>query len=582
MINVDGLSPHELGVALLAARDEDFGDTWSRLGPERQGAIPEGLRRACYDRYRKLRPDIDASVERLRRAQEARRGSQHQQDGNEGAAGDPAGAAWPEPHPIPEALPPVISFDYALLPDTLRPWIEDIAERVQCPPDFPAVGAMIALAAVVGRKIGIRPKRRDDWLEVPNLWGVLIGRPGVMKSPALHEVLKPLQLLDAKALAAFEDEYRSWQGKCELAKLKCEAAKSNALRALKAGKPVLDDAFGAEFANDEPHCRRYVVNDCSVEALGEILRHNPNGTLAFRDELIGLLKSLDKEGNEGARGFFLSAWSGKDGYTFDRIGRGLDMRIDACCLSLLGSIQPTIIGGYLRQAVAGAGADGLLSRFQLLVWPDIAGDWIDVDRWPDTGAKKAAYDTFGRLDALDPAEIGATFEDGVIPYLRFDEAAQEQFSEWRTAFEPRIRGGNEHAAFEAHLAKYRKLVPALALLIHLADNGTGAIGETALLKALAWAEYLESHARRAYASVTQAESESARALLNHIRRGDVPDPFSRRDVYLKHWAYLSTPEDTTQAVKLLCDLDWLREERHHETGGAPKTLYRINPRAKRA
>lgn len=78
---------------------------------------------------------------------------------------------WPDPMPLPDTLPPVSAFDFDLLPSTLRPWIQDIAERVQCPPDFPAVGVMISLAAVVGRKIGIRPKRQDDWLEVPNLWG---------------------------------------------------------------------------------------------------------------------------------------------------------------------------------------------------------------------------------------------------------------------------------------------------------------------------------------------------------------------------------------------------------------------------
>ena len=187
--------------------------------------------------------------------------------------------------------------------------------------------------------------------------------------------------------------------------------------------------------------------------------------------------------------------------------------------------------------------------------------------------------TFDRLDTFDPLAVGAIAEEGGIPYLRFDHAAQELFTEWRTDFEPRIRGGNDHAAFEAHLAKYRKLVPALALLIHLADDGNGAVGETALLKALAWAEYLESHARRAYASVMQAESECARALLNRIRKGDVPDPFVPRDVYLKHWAYLSTPEETYHAVRLLTDLDWLQEERL-ETGGRPKLQYWINPKAK--
>ena len=494
------------------------------------------------------------------------------------AGSAPALDSWPDPLPLPDSLPPVTAFDFDLLPDTLRPWIEDIAERVQCPPDFPAVGAMISLAAVVGRKIGIRPKRQDDWLELPNLWGAIVGRPGVMKSPALRESMRPLGRLEAKAREGYEEAIAAWRRAQELHKLKREAERANVVKAFKGGKPVAANALAEDFAEDEPQARRYVVNDCSLEALGVILQGNPNGTLAYRDELIGLLKSLDKEGNEGTRGFFLSAWSGTDAYTFDRIGRGLNLRIEACCLSLLGSIQPSVIGGYLRQAVEGGGGDGLLSRFQLLVWPDIAGEWRDVDRWPDNDAKAGAFSTFERLDALDPASIGATVEEGVIPYLRFDADAQALFSKWRAGFEHRIRSGNDHAAFEAHLSKYRKLVPALALLIHLADNSAGGvIGETALLKALAWADYLESHARRAYASVTQAQVEGAKALLHRIHRGDVSSPFVARDVYLKHWAHLSEPKEVHEAVRLLADLNYLRKD-EQPTGGRPKGAICINPK----
>ena len=46
---------------------------------------------------------------------------------------------------------------------------------------------------------------------------------------------------------------------------------------------------------------------------------NPNGVLAHRDELVSLLKTLDREEFAAARGFFLTAWNGKDRYTFDRI-----------------------------------------------------------------------------------------------------------------------------------------------------------------------------------------------------------------------------------------------------------------------
>lgn len=55
----------------------------------------------------------------------------------------------------------------------------------------------------------------------------------------------------------------------------------------------------------EPARRRYIINDTTVEKLGEILRGNSNGVLIYRDELIGFLKGLEKEGQEGARAFYL-------------------------------------------------------------------------------------------------------------------------------------------------------------------------------------------------------------------------------------------------------------------------------------
>ena len=75
----------------------------------------------------------------------------------------------------------------------------DIAERMQCPPDFTAAAVIVALGSVIGRRCGIRPKRHDDWAVVPNLWGAVIGRPGVLKSPAIEEALRPLHRLESEA-----------------------------------------------------------------------------------------------------------------------------------------------------------------------------------------------------------------------------------------------------------------------------------------------------------------------------------------------------------------------------------------------
>ena len=50
---------------------------------------------------------------------------------------------WADPQPLPSELLPVLPFNLAMLPSSIRPWIADIAERMKCPVDFLAVAAMV-------------------------------------------------------------------------------------------------------------------------------------------------------------------------------------------------------------------------------------------------------------------------------------------------------------------------------------------------------------------------------------------------------------------------------------------------------
>jgi hypothetical protein len=126
--------------------------------------------------------------------------------------GRDAEEVWEEPAPMPEGLPAVAAFDTMMLPDPLRPWIEDICERMQIPPDFLAAGAVVVISSLVGRKFGIHPKRWDDWVVVPNVWGALVARPAMLKTPALTEVMKPLVRLAAESRDRFEAELTSYSG----------------------------------------------------------------------------------------------------------------------------------------------------------------------------------------------------------------------------------------------------------------------------------------------------------------------------------------------------------------------------------
>lgn len=502
--------------------------------------------------------------------------------GENALAGDSASPEWPEPLPIPDGLLPVEKFDAELLPAALRPWISDIAERMQCPIDFPAVGAMVALSSVIGRKACIYPKRHDDWHVIPNLWGAIVGRPGVMKSPALSEAIKPLDRLAAKANELHAEAMRDYKLKERINELAEKNDEKNALALVKKGKHAeAEQLLAASMDSDgepAPALRRYKVTDASVEALGEVLIENPFGTLAYRDELNGLLRSLDKEGQEGARAFYLQGYDGNQGYTFDRIMRGRNLHIPAVCIAMLGGIQPGKLQAYIRDAVSGgAGDDGLLQRFGLLVWPDIGGDWINVDRWPDTEAKRQAFAVFERLDAMQPGTDAETGEPAPVEY-RFTPEAQIVFDDWRHELETGLRSGEHHPAMESHLSKYRKLAPALSLVCALADGESG-VGRDSLLRALAWIDYLRSHANRAYTAGTRPATDGAKALLAKIKSGAVPDGFKPADVYLKGWAHLGNPEETHAAINMLCDLGHLRriETLPGVRGGRPSITYQINP-----
>ena len=259
------------------------------------------------------------------------------------------------------------------------------------------------------------------------------------------------------------------------------------------------------------------------------------------------------------------------------------MRIEGVCLSLLGSTQPGRISQYLSRAVRGGrGDDGLIQRFGLLVWPDVSSSWINVDRWPAKEARADAFNTFEHLEELEWHAIAAKRDRGPsgdeegLPYLRFGPDAYDRFVVWRIELEKLLRS-DLHPTLVSHLSKYRKLVPGLALIFHLVDGGTGFVGLVALERALAWVKYLESHARRAYGSVTTFETTTALAIVAKIRCGDLKMEFRSHDVWRPGWSKLADREAVGAALDMLVDYDWLRVRRV-ETGGRPALIYVVNPK----
>jgi hypothetical protein len=504
---------------------------------------------------------------------------------------------WGEPIPLQYELSSVLPLHPSNFPAPFHDWIMDVADRMQCPPDFIAVSAIVATAAIIGTGCGVKPKQHDDWLVIPNLWGGLVGQPGKLKSPAVAEALSPLNQLEREAKKQFDAEMTSYLADMELYKAGREALKDALLKSSKQAlqrksasqeldTQVLKEKLMQCREPAKPIWKRYKTNDATVEKLHELMAENPRGLLLFRDELIGLLSSWDKEGRETDRAYFLETWNGYGSLTTDRIGRGT-VHTENPCLSIFGNIQPARLAHYLDRSIRGGDNDGLLQRFQLLIYPDHKDAWKLIDRAPDLAAKERAAGIFKNLATMNFFDYGASkVGQDKFPNFHFDDAAQDFFNDWVDRLENVKLKKDESPIILEHLSKYRSLMPSLALIFHLINLADGqkasSISVESARIACTWLVYLENHARKIYGMANSIVHQAAIKLGNKILDGQLQSPFSVRDVYRKEWTLLDNRETVQEACNELADSEWLAVQELPKGKGRPKTpIYYINPKLNR-
>jgi len=496
----------------------------------------------------------------------------------------PGNMEWADPEPITETLKPVDMLNNEIIPKPFRPWVVDIAYRMQVAVDFCAIALMVVLGAVIGAGCGVTPKRKDDWLVIPNLWGVLIANPGTLKSPAMAEILKPLAHLEAISKQEYDAELVCFEGEKEAHKAQKEGIRSKMLQTANGKKDLSMEELTSQFISLEspkaPLWKRYKTNDATIEKLAELLKDNPRGLLVFKDELSGLLVTWEKDGREPDRAFFLEAWNGQGGITSDRIGRGT-VHVDNACISILGGIQPAKILNYVYHATSEHKNDGLIQRFQMMSYPNRLAHKACIDEYPDFIARDKAFEVIKTLANMDFEQYGAIkSKNDSIPYYHFDEQAQEIFYHWLNNIFDKMQTDEPPVILE-HLSKYPSLMPSIALIDHLVNiadgEPEGPITAKSAALAVKWCEYLESHMRRVYGLVGDIAQRSAVELAKKLKAGRLQDGFSVRDVYRKGW-YLLTKDITNAACNELEEANWIKKNVILIDGQASKIVYTINPK----
>lgn len=494
---------------------------------------------------------------------------------------------WPDPLPVRSELLPVKSFDLNLMPDPLRDFVKDCSFRMQCPPDYIAVSMVFMFGGLIGAACGIKPKKFDDWLVIPNLWGGIVGDPSTLKTPAINEAFAPLYKIEKEAIEQHQEKLKEWEFEDKVSKLREDSVKAEIKNKMK--KKSLSDEEALHLYSTQiketlkPVCKRYKTNDSTIEKIHELLSQNPRGLIQHRDELVGLITGWEKDGHESDRGFYLESWNGYGSFTVDRVGRGT-IYAHNICISIFGSSQPDKVLAYIQRSLHALENDGLLQRFQLLVYPDPRQDWEYVDQTPEEQAKTIFHNLAYQIARTEFfGEISDLQEVKGKKCLSFDDEAQETFIEWLTDFEKKLMEPDEPIIIQ-HLAKYRKLMPALALIFHVItiadeEHKTGKITKESVVRAINWCDYLESHARRIYGMALNISTQAASVLSKKIKRGELGQSFSVRDVYRKQWSFLKDRDSVEAACEELIKNHWLKEVSSAPVLGQKiKTEYFTNPK----
>lgn len=460
------------------------------------------------------------------------------------------------------------------LPDELKDFVKDVSRRLCVPADFVAIPLIIGISSLIAGKATIKPKQNDDFCVFPNLWGGLIANPSTRKTPSLKEAIFFFSILEKAAQEDYEIRSGDYEQKLREYKMRSKYLENKYSQLIKENKDesLILNELALLQEPKQVFLERYRINEATTQKITEILKNNKISSLLLeRDELSGHLSNLEKKENESDRSYFLEMWNGNASIRSDTIGRG-SICANNSAISIIGTTQPDLIKRYLERTLNSLN-DGLLQRFQLLVYPDpVENKYIDT--LPNRAAKQGIIKIIHFLNDND----FSTFATGSIekegkefPYFSFNEEAQVIYQEWYKENNQKIDRLYKEGKFliSQHLSKFHKLLPALCLIFHLVKKKQEKnIDKDTISKAVLFCDYLESHAIRIYGMLNTEDNYNnpALALIEKIKHKISKEGtkcvflkgFTKREIKRKFSSYQD--EELNKVLDVLIDHNYLIEK----------------------
>ena len=335
--------------------------------------------------------------------------------------------------------------------------------------EYMMASLLVAVSTAIGNAINIRI--RGGWISNPALYMILVGRPGMGKTPPLDFVFHPIRKHDAKAIKQFKLEMEQYNNLIE----KNKGKKENIT-------PL----------PDKPILRRTIISDFTPEALMRALDDNHRGIVVYVDEIMGMFNAVNQYSRGQLIEQLLTAFSGKP-LDISRCSMLVPIHIEYPFINIVGTMQTTRMHELIEK---GYKENGLLDRI-IFVYPSSQ----EISDWQlDEDSSFASFERHSNMwESIINKVIDLPFTDNgnVQSILDFSSEAKAYFTNWRNNAIRAVNQIQDDGLVDSRVIKTPMITARLALVLQILRWACGEVHKDfvdidSTKSAIALSEYFES------------------------------------------------------------------------------------------
>ena len=316
-------------------------------------------------------------------------------------------------------------FPMDVFPEHIQKIIYDLVTYENFNLEYTASIILSAYATAIGNTYHVKIK--GNWVSSCALFMILVGRPGLGKTPPLGFLYQPIRENDRQLLAKAHKEYELYEQ-----------------QAVKKDGEVKEPM-------EKPRLVQTVISDFTSEAMLNIHYDNPRGIVLLVDEVVALFNSVKRySAKSNLIEDLLSAYSGQP-IKAVRKTEAFPMSITRPCINLIGGVQTNILDEIFRKEYV---ANGLTDRF-LFVFPKNKKipEWqlgIDQKQRPNTMRDWSCYVNKVQNIPFQLCEDGVTANPTV---LEMTKDARNYFYCWNNEIIDRVNAIEDDNEVESRQMK---------------------------------------------------------------------------------------------------------------------------------